>query len=53
MRRVRWAALALMILLPTLVGGRASAVVPGGDGLIAFTSNTGGNLDIDAIQPCG
>jgi Tol biopolymer transport system component len=29
------------------------AVAPGGNGLIAFTSNTGGNPDIAVLDPCG
>src|SRR5919108_2709992 len=35
------------------VGAAALAVVPGGNGLIAFTATQNGNRDIAVLEPCG
>jgi len=42
------AATAALLVCSSLAG----ATVPGGDGLIAYTSNTAGNTDIWAVGPC-
>jgi WD40-like Beta Propeller Repeat len=50
-RRHLWVAAAFAAAI-TSIAGRGGAVVPGGNGLIAFTSTVAGNADIAALDPC-
>ena len=52
--RKRYGLLVLAALAATAMCATAArAVVPGGNGLIAFTANLSGNADVAVLDPCG